>query len=293
LFIFGGVAEMEAEPARPKVEFLMAVAGPLASLLLAGVFWQTEGLAEAWDWPLPVIGVLHYLGLLNRVLAVFNLVPAFPLDGGRMLRAALWHWMGDLQRATRIATRIGSGFGLALMILGGLTFIQGGFVAGMWWILIGAFVRSAAAGSYRQLLVSEALRDKPVRELMTADPVTVSPDTSIDRLLEDYVYRHHYKLLPVVADGRLAGCVTLRDVKQVPRERWSYTAVADIAAPCTPSNSVSPDTPASRLIADMGKPGAAGRYMVVDDGRLVGVISLRDLSEYVALKLELEPPGAS
>ena len=290
LFIFGGVAEMEAEPARPKVEFLMAVAGPIASLVLAAVFLQIETLATAWGWPVAIVGVVHYLGALNLILAAFNLVPAFPLDGGRMLRAALWHWMGDLRRATRIASQIGSGFAIGLMLLGGLAFIQGNFIAGMWWLLIGAFLRSAATGSYRQLLVRETLSDKPVRELMSTDPVTVSPDTTVERLLEDYVYRHHYKLLPVTADGRLAGCVTIKDIRKLPREKWAETTVADLASPCSPANSVPPDMPASKLIAEMGKPGASSRYMVVDQGRLVGVISLRDLSEFVALKLELESP---
>jgi Zn-dependent protease/predicted transcriptional regulator len=291
LFIFGGMAEMEAEPARPKVEFLMAVAGPLASLLLAGLFDQVERIAEAWSWPVAIVGVLHYLALLNLVLAIFNLVPAFPLDGGRMLRAALWHWMGNLLRATLIASRIGSGFAIVLMVFGVLAFIQGSFVAGMWWVLIGAFLRSAANSSYQQLLVREALRDKPVRELMSTDPVTVGSATTLERLLEDYVYRHHFKMLPVVDAGELKGCVTVRDIKQVPREKWSSATVADVLSPPSSQNTVSPDSPASRLLADMGRPGGTGsRLMVVDHGRLLGVISLRDLAEYVALKLELEPP---
>jgi len=290
LFIFGGVAEMETEPSRPKVEFLMAVAGPLASLLLAGVFDQAERIAEALSWSVAVVGVLHYLALLNLVLAIFNLVPAFPLDGGRMLRAALWHWTGNLRRATLIASRIGSGFAIALMVLGALAFIQGNFVAGMWWVLIGAFLRSAANSSYQQLLVREALRDKPVRELMSTEPVTVGSETTLEQLLEDYVYRHHFKLLPVVDGGELKGCITVRDIKQVPREKWASATVADVASPCSSRNTVSPNVPASRLLAEMGRPGAVeSRLMVVDDGRLVGVISLRDLAEYVALKLELEP----
>ena len=141
LFIFGGVAEMEEEPASPKVEFLMAVAGPLASLLLAFIFYQFEQLAIALDWHTAVLGVTHYLVMLNIIVAIFNLVPAFPLDGGRMLRAALWQWKKDLLRATYIASQFGLGFGLVLIIMGGLSFIQGNFIGGMWWILIGAFVR--------------------------------------------------------------------------------------------------------------------------------------------------------
>jgi len=292
LFIFGGVAEMEQEPPRPRVEFLMAVAGPIASLVLAWAFRRFEGLVSAWDGPVPVVAVLHYLGLINVVLALFNLVPAFPLDGGRMLRAALWQRTGDLHRATLIASRIGAGFGIGLMVLGGLSFIQGSFVTGMWWLLIGAFLRAAAAGSYRQLLIRDLLGNKPVSELMSPDPVTVTPDTTLERLLEDFVYRHHYKLLPVTEDGRLTGCVTLQDIKKVPPENRGTATVAEVASPCSPQNTVAPETSAGTLAAEMGRPGASTRRMVVRDGRLVGVISLRDLSEYVALKLDLESPQA-
>jgi len=288
LFIFGGVAEMEAEPARPKVEFLMAIAGPISSLVLGGAFLALERLAMAWAWPTAVSGVAHQLGVLNLVLAIFNLVPAFPLDGGRMLRAVLWHSSGDLRRATLVASRIGSGLGIALMLLGGLAFVQGSFIAGMWWLLIGAFVRSAATGSYRQLVLRETLSGKRVRELMTSKPVTVGPDTTVEQLLEEYVYRHHHKLLPVVARGELEGCVGIADIKRVPREQRSSVTVSEIARPCASDNTVSPDLSAEELLAAMARPGAGSRFMVVEGGRLVGVVSLRDLTEYVKLKLEIE-----
>jgi CBS domain-containing protein len=282
---------MEEEPASPKVEFLMAVAGPLASLFLALVFSQIERLALLLDWPTALVGVSSYLAFLNLLLAVFNLIPAFPLDGGRMLRAALWHWQRDLRRATYIASQIGSGFGLALMILGGLSFFQGSFIGGMWWLLIGAFLRSAAGGSYRQMLVRELLSDKPIRDFMNSEPVTVSPDTSVQTLIDDYVYRHHFKMLPVLDDARLLGCVTTRDIKELPRERWPHTEVRELLSPCSAENTVSPDASASTLISAIARPGAVSRFMVVEDDRLVGVISMRDLSEYIALRLELEPSG--
>jgi CBS domain-containing protein len=282
------MAEMEREPARPQVEFLMAVAGPTASLVLAGALLGIESVAASAGWPTPIVGVLHYLGLVNLVLAIFNLVPAFPLDGGRMLRAALWKWTGDLHAATRIASRIGAGFGIGLMVLGALAFIQGSFIAGMWWVLIGAFLRSAANSSYRQLLINDALGEKRVGDLMTRDPLTVPPGTTIEQLLEDYVYRHHHKLLPVTSGRDLVGCVTVADVKQVPREERATTTVGEVATPCSARNTVRPDMAVRELVMQMGRPGAASRYMVVQDGRLLGVISLRDLNDYVALKLELE-----
>ena len=288
LFIFGGVAEMEDEPVTPRVEFLMAIAGPLASLLLAIVFLQFELLATTLGWHTAVVGVSHYLGILNAVLAVFNLVPAFPLDGGRVLRAALWHWQQDLRRATRIASLIGAGFGVLLMVLGVVTFIGGNFIGGMWWFLIGAFLRGAARGAWMQLLVRQLLRDKPVREFMTTDPVTVAPQASVAELLEDYVYRHHHKLFPVVSDGTLHGCVSVGDIKRVPPGERARTTVGELASPCSSANTVAPDTDITRLLSAMARPDAGTRYMVVEDGRLLGVVSMKDLREYIALKLELE-----
>lgn len=291
LFIFGGIAEMEEEPVSPKVEFLMAAAGPLASLFLALVFFQVERTATALELPTAVVGVVHYLGVVNVILAVFNLIPAFPLDGGRMLRAALWQWKKDLRSATWLASRLGAGFGLALVILGAIVFLQGAFIAGMWWFLIGLFLRNAADGSYRQLLVHELLGNKTVRRFMNDSPVTVPPEISVEKLLDDYVYHHHHKMFPVQDDSSLLGCITTRDIKLVPRERWARTTVGELASPCSAENTVSPDMPAAQLISAMARPGAGSRYMVVEDDRLFGVVSLKDLTEYISLKLELDAPG--
>ena len=290
LFIFGGVAELKEEPVSPKVEFLMAVAGPLASLLLAFVFSRVEVLATARDWPTPLVGVAHYLALVNLVLAVFNLLPGFPLDGGRMLRAALWYWKGDLRHATYVASRVGAGFGIGFMVLGGLAFIQGNVIPGMWWLLIGAFLRSAANTSYRQMLVTAILGDKPVRQFMQDRPVTVPPDLSVQQWLDDYVYHYHFKMFPVQDGDRLLGCVRTSDIKAIPRDRRASTTLRDLVTPPSDANSVSPDTTASRLIAGMTRAGGNTRFMVLEDGRLVGVVSLKDLSEYIALKLEIESP---
>lgn len=292
LFIFGGVAEMEEEPASPKVEFLMAVAGPLASLLLAVIFFAFEQLALAQHWHTAITGVSHYLVMINVIVAIFNLVPAFPLDGGRMLRAALWYWKKNLQRATYIASQFGLGFGLVLIIVGGLSFIQGNFIGGMWWILIGAFLRNAANGSYQQVLIREILSDKPVRQFMNNKPITVTPATTVEQLLEFFFYQYHHKMYPVVEADTLLGCITLNDVRKIPREQWPDKTVQDLYTPSDETNSVSPATDTARLIARMMQPNANTRFMVVENGRLVGMISLKDLREYVALKLELEPPGA-
>jgi Zn-dependent protease/predicted transcriptional regulator len=288
LFIFGGVAEMEDEPPGPRSEFLMAIAGPLASLFLAGAFFLLTRLGEAWHWYTAVIGLMAYMSYLNTIVAVFNLVPAFPLDGGRMLRAALWQWKRRLTDATRISSRIGSAFAWLLMILGVIAFVQGNFIGGTWWFLIGLFLRAAAVGAYRQVLMRQALQGKPIRHLMTAHPVTVPPSITIERLVDDYFYRYHFKMFPVVEEGRLLGCVTARDIREIPRGEWRERSVADALQPSSEDNTVLPDSDTAKVLSRLTHPDAPGRLMVVENGRLLGVISLKDLKSFIALKLDLE-----
>lgn len=291
LFIFGGVAEMDKEPPSARSEFIMAIAGPLASLLLAFAFSRIEALAMARSWPIPVIGVSHTLAYINTVVAIFNLVPAFPLDGGRMLRAALWYWKDDLRTATRISSRMGNGFGIVLMILGGIAFLQGNIIGGMWWFLIGLFLRGAAAASFQQLLFQEFLQGHPVRDFMTRNAVTVPPSISIQDWIDDYVYRHHVKMFPVVEDSNLLGCISVECIKKIQRTDWHNKKVRDLLEPVSDANTVSMDADSTKLLATMAQPGARARYMVVDGGRLVGMISLKDMLDIIALRLEFESPG--
>ena len=290
LFIFGGVAEMESEPPSPRSEFLMAIAGPLASFLLAFLISGVESFAVASEWPISVIGVCDTLAYINVVVAIFNLVPAFPLDGGRMLRAVLWHQKKDMRSATYIASRIGTGFGLVLMLMGGFAFIQGNFIGGMWWVLIGIFLRSAAAASYQQLVLQDVLKGQPIRNFMRPDPVTVPPSITIEEWIEDYVYQHHFKMFPVVRDGSLLGSISIDKIKQIPRTDWPGKTVFDVLDPVSDANTVSADAETVKLLSTMVRPDTQSRYMVVEDGRLVGMISLKDLLELIALKLEIESP---
>jgi Zn-dependent protease/CBS domain-containing protein len=287
LFIFGGVAEMNEEPSSAKAEFLMAVAGPIASLLIAAVCFLAASGAHA-RWPLAVAGVIAYLSFINALLAAFNLLPAFPLDGGRILRAGLWKWKGDLGWATRVATRAGSGFSLAFMVLGMLTLLfRGDIIDGLWWFLIGLFLKRAGTASYEQVRLQQAFQGEPVRRFMTDNPVTVPANISIRELVESYIYHYHFKLFPVAADGRLLGCITTREVKGVPRDQWSRCTVGSVAQPCGPENAIAPETDAIQALATMRRTGRA-RLMVVADGRLVGVVTLKDLLEFFALKVDLE-----
>jgi len=286
LFVFGGVAEMRQEPSTPRSEFLMAGAGPLSSLLLAGVFYGIEWLAAGW--PVAVTGVLHYLAIVNVALAIFNTLPAYPLDGGRMLRAALWHWQNDLEKATRIASRGGAGFGVMLMILGGLSLVAGDLIGGVWLILIGLFVRGAAQASYRQLLTRRFLEGRTVAELMDDAPGTVSPETTLAEFLERHVYRKPHRLYPVVKDSKLEGCITVDRVKGVPEDERRDKTVGDVMDRCSSETTVQPGDDAKELVDAMLAPGAFDRKLVVDGDRLVGAVSLDDLRRQLAVRLEFE-----
>lgn len=268
----------------------MAVVGPISSVVIGLACYGVYLGGQAANWPEPVNGVLIYLAVLNWILAGFNLVPAFPLDGGRILRSILWAAKRNLRWATRISSQIGSGFGIFLIVMGVLFFISGNFIGGVWWFLIGMFVRSAAQMSYRQLLVRKAFEGEEVRRFMKADPVTVSPDITTKDLVENYFYRHHYKMFPVTRDGHLVGCVNSSQIRQVPREEWSEHRVDELAESCLEENTIPPDADAVQALSKMNQTGKS-RLMVVEGDRLVGVIALKDMLRFLSIKMDLEGEG--
>ncbi len=287
LFVFGGVAEMDQEPPSAKAEFQMAIAGPLTSIVVGSIFYV---LAKATHgaWPIVAVGVFSYLAWINWVLAAFNMVPAFPLDGGRVLRSLLWQWKGNIWQATRIASTIGSGFGMLLMALGVYRLLVGDFIGAVWWFLIGMFLRSAARGSYQQLLVQRMLQGEPVRRFMNTNPVTVSPAISLEDLVENFIYKYHYKMFPVVNEtNELLGCITTKEVKEVPRSEWTQNSVQAVMRPYCADDTISPDTDAVKALAQMRK-SQNSRLMVVQEGRLVAVLTLKDLLNFLSTKLEME-----
>lgn len=288
LFIFGGVAEMGGEPASPKVEFLVAIAGPLSSIALGFIFWAIYR-AGLQSMTLDTLGVLAYLAFINLVLAAFNLIPAFPLDGGRILRAAIWHVKGDVRQATRIASRIGSGFGILLMAFAVFALFTGNFISAVWYFLIGMFLRNASQMSYQQLLIRSVLMGEPIRRFMTSEPVTVTPGMSIEELVDDYVYKYHHKMFPVVRgpEHHLEGCVTTKDVTEIPRKEWPAHTVQEVLKPCSLNNTVSPDADALSVLNKMSESGTS-RMLVADKDRLLAIISIKDLMSFIATKLDLE-----
>ncbi len=291
LFLFGGVAEMTAEPSSAGVEFQVAVAGPVASVAVAAACWGGAGLLEGVGGPLAAVEILRYLALLNVVLVVFNLIPAFPLDGGRVLRSVLWKVRDDFVSATKTAAAAGAFFGLFLILLGVLNFVGGNLIGGMWMALIGMFLRGAAQSSVQQVMFRGMLGGRPVLHFATRDVVTVPPGLSVRDLVEDVVYRHHHKLYPVLDEGRLLGCVTTRDVKQLPAARWSEAQVAEITSPCSEENTVRPDEDVTEALGRMSRTGKSRLMVVSPEGQLLGVISLRDLLDHLRLRMELEEAG--
>ena len=287
LFIFGGVAEMAGEPPSPQSEFVIAAAGPAASFGLALACGGLYLAGNVEGWPAPVTAVLGYLGILNGALALFNLIPAFPLDGGRLLRAVLWGWRGSLRWATQVSAGVGSGFGLLLIGLGVISVLNG-VLSGVWLFILGLFVRNAATASYQQLLLRHALEGEPVSRFMHPDPVTVPRAISVLELVQSYIYRYHFKMFPVVDDaGRLLGCVTSRQVRALPRDEWERQTVGALAERCSPENTIQAGTDAMEALSRMSRTGTS-RLMVVDGDRLLGILSLKDLLRFFALKMELE-----
>jgi Zn-dependent protease len=287
LFIFGGVAEMEDEPPDPKSEFAMAIAGPIASYGLCAALYGTTAIGIALDWPVPMVAVFRYVAYMNGILATFNLVPAFPLDGGRVLRSILWAWKSNIRWATRVTSQMGAAFGMVLIMLGVFSILLGMFLPGLWWCLIGLFLRSAAQMSYQQLVIRKALEGEPIRRFMSVNPVTIPPSISIETFVEDFVYHYHHKMFPVIADSRLLGCVTTTQVKEVLRDEWPQRAVAELVCESSDENTIDVNADATKALATMSRSGN-GRLMVVDQGRLVGIISLKDLLKFIEIKVDLE-----
>ena len=286
LFVFGGVAEMEGEPRDPRSEFLMAVAGPVSSLLLAAVFLMLCAAAGRADLPTPLVGTLWYLGYANGILGLFNLVPAFPLDGGRMLRAGLWTWRGDIIWATRIAAGVGGLFGLLLVVFGIMEVFRGDFIGGIWQFLIGMFIRGAAGTAYQQTVAEQVFGNLTVAQIMDVKLVAAAPTMTVADFVDAYVYRLHCRDVPVAQDGKIIGMVGTRQVAALGRPEWPGTTIGQIMVPCTDADVVEADSRALDALVKLSR-AHRSRLFAVENGRFVGVISLRDFAEILAVRLDL------
>jgi Zn-dependent protease/CBS domain-containing protein len=281
LFIFGGMARIRSDAENPKDEFLITVVGPLSSAAIGLALLGFARLGEAQGMPVPVTGVADYLSLLNFALAAFNLIPGFPLDGGRLFRSLVWYLSKDLRKATRWASYTGRGFGFVLIGLGVLNLFGGSLVGGMWFIFIGWFLSQAAEASYRQLILRRILEGVRAFEAMTRAPETVRPDLSLRDLVDEYFLRRRYNSFPVEsADGCLLGLVTLSQVKQIERDRWPTMRVSEVMKQVGEAVTVRPEDTLADVLTKLESAGV-GRALVVEDGRLEGVISRADVAQWL------------
>jgi Zn-dependent protease/CBS domain-containing protein len=286
LFVFGGVAHMEEEPPSAKAEFLMAIAGPVSSIALGLIFFILRAAGRS-ALSVPVTGVFGYLAFINWILAGFNLLPAFPLDGGRVLRSVLWKWKKNISWATRISSRIGTIFGFVLIAMGVIQFFSGNLIGGIWWFMIGLFLQNAARMSYQQLVTRQALEGETVRNLMIKDPITVTPSMTIRELIEDYVYRYHYKMFPVIEGETLIGCITTRHLREIPKDQWTTRTIGEVVSKCSTENTTTPETDVIKVLSSMNRTRNS-RLMVVEGDKLVGLIALKDIMNFLSIKLDLD-----
>jgi len=287
LFIFGGIAHIASEPQSGRHEFLIALAGPATSMLLAVLFGMTYTAAVLGGHHGPIGGVAGYLASANLLLALFNMIPGFPLDGGRILRAILWDRWNDSTRATKVVSRIGSGFALFLIFLGLIQlFFAASIIAGLWAIFIGLFMKQAAHGSYQAMVIRESLAGIQVRQVMTENIVSVDCFLSIDELVRDYIYKYHFKHLPVFNQDDIVGMVSLFQIKGVARELWAFKQVRDIMTPIEQVARLKPTDDANEALTRMVAEDL-GRMPVMEDGRLVGIVSRRDILNLFKIRADL------
>ena len=286
LFIFGGVAQTSMEAEEAIDEFLLTVVGPLSSIALAGLFWALSIGADFFALGEPTIAVATYLAWLNGILAAFNMLPGFPLDGGRIFRSTVWHFTGNLEKATRWASRGGRVVGYLLIGLGLFELFMGELVGGLWSAFIGWFLSNAADASWRQFRARQTLSRIPVSRVMVRDPVTLSEDLPVDRAVEACFQRRPHSAYPVTRDGRLVGMVSLDHVKEVPQEQWGETTVHDLMRPIENVPTVSPRESLDEVISGL-KMDEHSRILVVQDGVLLGVVTLGDIGAWVSRARDL------
>jgi Zn-dependent protease/CBS domain-containing protein len=279
LFLFGGATRARVESRGPGDEFLIALVGPLTSGLLAGLFGIVAGLGRDL-LSRPLAGTFGYLAWTNLLLAAFNLVPGFPLDGGRLLRSAIWKATGSLARATRIASVSGQGVGWLLVAAGVASLLAGDLAGGIWFAFIGWFLVQAARSSYQELQLQQLLAGVEAEDVMAADLLRIPPELSLQVAVDDYFMRYDHSGFPVEEQGRTIGLLTLRAVRRVPREQWPTHRVREAMVPLGDQVVVAPD---ARMDSVLGKlqDGEAGRVLVVQDGEVVGIITPSDLTRWL------------
>lgn len=284
LFIFGGVATIARDPDRPGDEFKIAIAGPIASAALSALFaglWAALGPSSE-----ELAALLGYLAYVNLALAAFNLIPGFPLDGGRVLRAIIWKATGNLRRATGIVSAIGVGIGTLFFVVGTIAIIGGSLANGLWGIALGWFLQNAASQGYAAVVERELTEDIIIADLMNPDPLSVDPDLTVEELIDDYILRRNVRGFPVVEDGRVVGIVTLSDVKDVPRDERARRRVRDEMTPRERLITLTSATALADALQQMAR-HELNQAPVLDGDRLLGMVTRADVMRYLNSRAEL------
>lgn len=296
LFVFGGVANLDRDPDNARQEFQIAVVGPLTSLLLGGLF---AGLwAATYGFNEGVAGILLNLAIINVSLAIFNMLPGFPLDGGRVFRSLVWLRNKNRLKATKTASVAGEWIAYGVMGLGAAELLLLGSYSGAWLLFIGFFLKNAASASYEQLVVESTLEGVTARDVMRSNIETVDPTTTVQELVEEYVLRRHARCFAVIAGGDFAGLVTLTDVRKLARDQWPLTSVYRAMTPATRLHTVGPNESLTRVLQLMGQHDV-NQLPVVVGRELVGMLDRADVMRYIQLRHDLgdmpaaEPGAAS
>lgn len=287
LFFYGGVSELTEEPKDPGLEVRMAAAGPLTSFAIAGVLAALWLLARLVSGPTAIIAILAYGGLINAVLGAFNLIPAFPLDGGRVLRGSLWKSSKNLRSATGRAARISEAFSTLMIGVGLLLVVlTGDIVNGLWILFLGWFIRSGAETSLRQTRTTDFLSRVSVGDIMTKQPLTVSPDITVQALVTDYFLTHPHGGYPVVQNGKVLGVVTMDSVRSIPKEKREVELVSQAMVPYEKTVTVTPTVSAADALQKMAQPGVSS-VLVMDQDTLLGIVSRGDIMRTIKTRQEL------
>ncbi|MFO7564266.1 MAG: site-2 protease family protein [Enhygromyxa sp.] len=298
LFLFGGLTQLEAEPASPKAEFWMAIVGPIVSIVIGlAASWGGAALVgpalqevvdtgdpaavqAAFAGAGPFATLLLWLGPINLLLGIFNIIPGFPLDGGRVLRSIIWAATGNLRKATRWASAVGQLFAWALMIFGVVNFFAGAWVSGIWLVLIGWFLNNAARMSYQHLLLRQALEVVPITRVMRSNFSSVPPDLTVERFVHDYALSSDQQVFPIEVDDALLGTVSIAQIREVPREAWSSTTVQQVMLPREQLPTLPPDAGADRALLELAR-GDVNQLAVVEGRRLLGLVRREDLVRWL------------
>ena len=290
LFALGGVAQIEKEAETANSEFWLGIVGPITSAVIGAV---CLGMAVAFGWPAgempttPLMAVIVWLGTVNIALAIFNMIPGFPMDGGRVLRAAAWKFTGDKVRATRIASVIGQVFAFGFIVLGVFAFFGGSGIGGLWIAFIGWFLLNAAKATYSQLEITEGLKNVTVGDLMSLDCPILDPRMNVQTMVEEHMLRSGRRCYLVGDGGEPEGLITPHEIKEISREMWPMTLVGDIMKPIEEVHTIARSAPVMEALDKMGREDV-NQLPVMDGGKLAGIISRDRIVKYLYTRKELD-----